>query len=98
MQRAIRESGALIVVLSKASLASNWCNKVETCRKLQGPLDGAEALDSNDRLEAVLQAAALPVEAGALAEIEVGNLHFPTCVGMLARNEAGERALTYSPF
>ncbi len=27
VQRAIKESGALLVVLSKASVASNWCNK-----------------------------------------------------------------------
>jgi hypothetical protein len=27
VQRAIKESGALLVVLSKSSVASNWCNK-----------------------------------------------------------------------
>lgn len=27
VQRAIKESGALLIVLSKASVASNWCNK-----------------------------------------------------------------------
>jgi hypothetical protein len=45
-------------------------------------------LDGNDELDVILEAPALPVKAGALAYIEVDNLHVPPCIGVFARNEA----------
>jgi hypothetical protein len=53
---------------------------------LRGVLDRAEALDGNDRLYLMLEAAGLPVEACALADIEIGNFSLPFCVCVFARN------------
>jgi len=40
----------------------------------------------------------LPVDASALRDVEVGNLDAPLGLGVLARDESGEGALTHAPF
>ena len=40
----------------------------------------------------------LPVDASALRDFEVGNLDAPLGLGVLARDESGEGALTHAPF
>jgi len=59
---------------------------------------GAEPLYRDDGLHILLKASRLPVEAGALADIEVGDLDVPFCRGVFTRDEAGKGALPDSTF
>ena len=65
---------------------------------LQGLLDGPEALDRDYRFDIVLQASGLPVEARALADIEISNLHVPFRGRIFARDETGESRFTDPSF
>ncbi len=61
-------------------------------------LNGTKSLYGDCGLNTRLQAARLPVEACALRDVQISNLHRPTRQGIFARYQPRQRTFPDSPF
>ena len=61
-------------------------------RDLQRQLHAAEPFDRNVRHDLMLEAPGLPVEAGALGDVQVGDLHRPAGGAVFPRDQPAQGA------